>query len=97
MEFFTLKSEARKVTACSLIQELPPEVVKSSKEAILQAASEGKTFVNIEKLYPNVAGKLATMYKMLDFQTEVIMSDVYSEVYANGGRPCCHVTIKWED
>lgn len=93
MEFFTLKSEARKVTACSLIQELSPEIVKSSKEAILQAASEGKTFVNIEKLSATEAGKLATMYKMLDFQTEVIMSEVYS----NGGRPCCYVTIKWED
>lgn len=93
MEFFTLKSEARKVTACSLIQELPPEIIKSSREAILQAASEGKTFVNIEKLSATEAGKLATMYKMLDFQTEVIMSDVYS----NGGRPYCYVTIKWED
>ena len=56
MEFFNLKSEARKVTACSLMYELPPEVVKSSKEAILQAASEGKTFVNKEKLYSDVAG-----------------------------------------
>ena len=93
MEFFNLKSEARKVTACSLMYELPPDVIKSSREAILQAASEGKTFANIEKLSATEAGKLATMYKMFDFQTEVIMSDVYS----NGGRPCCYVTIKWED
>ena len=93
MEFFNLKSEAKKVTACSLIQELPPDVVKSSREEILQAASEGKTFVNIEKLYAVDAGKLATFYKMLGFQTEVIMS----EVYTYGGRPCCYVTIKWED
>ena len=93
--YFEIRS--KKGNCLYLIQELPPEVVKASKEAILQAASEGKTFVNIEKLYPDVAGKLATLYRMLDFQTEVIMSDVYSEVYANGGRPCCHVTIKWED
>jgi hypothetical protein len=93
MEFFTLKSEARKVTACSLIQELPPEVVKSSKEAILQAASEGKTFVNIEKLYPNVAGKLATLYRMLDFQTTATISGTLRE--DNGYY--YHVTIKWEN
>jgi hypothetical protein len=93
MEFFTLKSEARKVTACSLIQELPPEVVKSSKEAILQAASEGKTFVNIEKLYPDVAGKLATLYRMLDFQTTATISGTLRE--DNGYY--YHVTIKWED
>ena len=93
MEFFTLKSEARKVTACSLMYELPPEVVKASKEAILQAASEGKTFVNIEKLYPDVAGKLATLYKMLDFQTEVIISGTLRE--DNGYY--YYVTIRWED
>jgi hypothetical protein len=93
MEFFTLKSEARKVTACSLIQELPPEVVKSSKEAILQAASEGKTFVNIEKLYPDVAGKLATLYRMLDFQTTATISGTLR--VDNGYY--YHVTIKWED
>ena len=86
MEFFNLKSEARKVTACSLMYELPPEVVKASKEAILQAASEGKTFVNIDHLAAPVAGKLATLYKMLDFQTEVIV---------DYGLP--RVTIKWED
>ena len=93
MEFFNLKPEARKVTACSLIQELPPEIIKSSKEAILQAASEGKTFVNIEKLYPDVAGKLATMYKMLDFQTSVTISGTLRK--DNGYY--YHVTIKWED
>ena len=93
MEFFNLKSEARKVTACSLMYELPPEVIKSSREAILQAASEGKTFVNIEKLYPDVAGKLATLYRMLDFQTNVTMSGAFrgdNSIYY-------HVTIKWED
>ena len=85
MEFFNLKSEARKITACSLIQELPPDVIKSSRETILQAASEGKTFVNIDHLSTPVAGKLATFYKMLGFQTEVIIS-------------CgAYVTIKWED
>ena len=85
MEFFNLKSEARKVTACSLMYELPPEVVKASKEAILQAASEGKTFVNIDHLSTPVAGKLATLYKMLGFQTEVIIS-------------CgAYVAIRWED
>lgn len=93
MEFFNLKSEARKVTACSLMYELPPEVVKASKEAILQAASEGKTFTNIEKLYPDVAGKLAILYRMLDFQTSVTISGTLRE--DNGYY--YHVTIKWED
>lgn len=93
MEFFNLKSDARKVTACSLMYELPPEVVKASKEAILQAASEGKTFVNIEKLYPDVAGKLATLYRMLDFQTTATISGTFRG--DNGYY--YHVTIKWED
>ena len=93
MEFFNLKSEAKKVTACSLIQELPPDVVKSSREEILQAASEGKTFVNIEKLYPDVAGKLATFYKMLGFQTTATISGTLRR--DNGYY--YHVTIKWED
>ena len=88
MEFFNLKSEARKVTACGLIQELPPDIIKSSREAILHAASEGKTFVNIEKLCAADAGKLATFYKMLGFQTEVIISNVSYHYY---------VTIRWED
>ena len=93
MEFFNLKSEARKVTACSLIQELPPEIIKSSKEAILQAASEGKTFTNIEKLYPDVAGKLAILYRMLDFQTTATISGT---LRGDNGY-YYHVTIKWED
>ena len=93
MEFFNLKSEAKKVTACSLIQELPPDVVKSSREEILQAASEGKTFVNIEKLYPDVAGKLATFYKLLGFQTTATISGT---LRGDNGY-YYHVTIKWED
>ena len=96
MEFFNLKSEARKVTACRLIQELPPEVIKSSKEAILQAASEGKTFVNIEKLYSDVAGKLATLYRMLDFQAEAIQDSI-NYVKGQGYVGNFYVTIKWED
>ncbi len=96
MEFFTLKSEARKVTACSLIQELPPEIIKSSREAILQAASEGKTFVNIEDLSSDQAGKLATMYKMLDFQTEAIQGSI-NYVKGQGYVGNFYVTIKWED
>ena len=93
MEFFNLKSEAKKVTACSLIQDLPPDIVKSSREAILKAASEGKTFVNIEKLYAVDANKLATFYKMLGFQTEVTVSDVFRVTYSYH----YHVTIRWED
>lgn len=96
MEFFTLKSEARKVTACSLIQELPPEIIKSSKEAILQAASEGKTYVNIEDLSSDQAGKLATMYKMLDFQAEAIQDSI-NYVKGQGYVGNFYVTIKWED
>ncbi len=96
MEFFNLKSEARKVTACSLIQELPPEIIKSSKEAILQAASEGRTFVNIEKLSATEAGKLATLYKMLDFQAEAIQGSI-NYVKGQGYVGNFYVTIKWED
>jgi hypothetical protein len=96
MEFFTLKSEARKVTACRLIQELPPEIIKSSREAILQAASEGRTFVNIEDLPSDQAGKLATMYNMLDFQAEAIQGSI-NYVKGQGYVGNFYVTIRWED
>lgn len=96
MEFFNLKSDVRHMTAVAVLEDLSPELVKSSREAIVNAAGEGLTFVNIDNLSSVQAHLLARFYKMLDFNTTISQNDIK---YIKGqGYVLTHfVTIRWED